>query len=423
MSQTRGLYWFRHDLRLTDMPALTALNNVASEITFVLSPLSHDYHWLTNENESDALVQTLSTGIAQRDFHDQCIEDLRHQLTLLGHTLITLQSNPVEEIKTLVTQLNITHIGCAEYAGANERRDLQQLKSALPNVTFFTQQAGLLFDHSDLPFEVNDIPLSFSKFRRVIEKHCKPRLPSPYFSQINNDLGGELEYLIAPPSQQFFGGEYAAKQQVDYYFMQSQLVANYKQTRNGLSGWDYSSKLSAWLATGCLSPRWVYKELVKFEQQYGANESTYWLYFELLWREYFHWLHCAYPNEWFRFTGIQGRQPSTHFNQASFTRWCKGETGYAIVDACMRQLNATGYMSNRGRQLVASCFVHELDLDWRYGAAYFEAKLIDYDVASNYGNWLYLAGVGTDPRGHRKFDLAKQAAQYDADGTFRQQWL
>jgi deoxyribodipyrimidine photo-lyase len=88
----------------------------------------------------------------------------------------------------------------------------------------------------------------------------------------------------------------------------------------------------------------------------------------------------------------------------------------------MKQLNVTGFMSNRGRQLAASCLVHELGLDWRYGAAYFEQQLIDFDVASNYANWQYLAGVGADPRGHRKFDLSKQTLQYDPEQTFIQYW-
>jgi deoxyribodipyrimidine photo-lyase len=88
----------------------------------------------------------------------------------------------------------------------------------------------------------------------------------------------------------------------------------------------------------------------------------------------------------------------------------------------MKQLNATGYMSNRGRQLVASCFVHELALDWRYGAAYMEQQLIDFDLGSNWGNWQYLAGVGADPRGHRQFDLAKQTQIYDPEQQFIQRW-
>jgi deoxyribodipyrimidine photo-lyase len=162
---------------------------------------------------------------------------------------------------------------------------------------------------------------------------------------------------------------------------------------------------------------------MRYEEQEGANDSTYWLFFELLWREYFHWYLVKHQARLFAFSGVKQIPPPTSFNQARFTRWCEGMTDYPIVNACMAQLNQTGYMSNRGRQIVASCLVHELALDWRYGAAYFEQQLIDYDVASNWGNWQYLAGVGADPRGHRRFDLHKQTEIYDPQGTFRQKWL
>ncbi len=88
----------------------------------------------------------------------------------------------------------------------------------------------------------------------------------------------------------------------------------------------------------------------------------------------------------------------------------------------MHQLVACGWMSNRGRQIAASCLVNEMQVDWRYGAAFFEKHLIDYDVANNYGNWQYIAGVGADPRGGRHFNLDKQAAMYDPDGEFTRRW-
>ena len=122
-------------------------------------------------------------------------------------------------------------------------------------------------------------------------------------------------------------------------------------------------------------------------------------------------------------TAVDGKQLNTKFDHHNFNNWVNGTTGYPIVDACMRQLKETGFMSNRGRQIVASCFVHELQQDWCYGAAYFEHQLVDFDVASNYGNWQYLAGVGSDPRGHRQFNLVKQAQHYDPDGSFVNAWL
>lgn len=210
--------------------------------------------------------------------------------------------------------------------------------------------------------------------------------------------------------------------QLNQYLFATDRVKTYKQTRNGLDGWEYSSKLSAWLANGSLSARQVYHQLKGYEAQRVSNESTYWLYFELLWREFFQWYLYRHRSELFRFSGVRGKRPLTTFLPMRFKSWCAGTTAYPIVNACMRQLNATGYMSNRGRQLVASCLVHELGVDWRFGAAYFEQQLIDFDVAANWGNWQYLAGVGADPRGHRRFDLEKQTRQYDPDGEFVNRW-
>jgi deoxyribodipyrimidine photo-lyase len=106
-----------------------------------------------------------------------------------------------------------------------------------------------------------------------------------------------------------------------------------------------------------------------------------------------------------------------------FEKWKNGNTGIDFVDANMIELKLTGFMSNRGRQNVASYLCHNLKLDWRYGAAYFEEQLIDYDVCSNWGNWMYVAGVGNDPRENRVFNMEKQAAMYDHDQSYRNLWL
>jgi deoxyribodipyrimidine photo-lyase len=185
---------------------------------------------------------------------------------------------------------------------------------------------------------------------------------------------------------------------------------------------DYSTKFSPWLAQGCLSARRIIHRLNQYEDEVVSNDSTYWIYFELLWREYFQWYAEKYGEQMIAFSGIKDRSPNTSFYPERFQKWCQGTTPYPIVNACMRQLKATGYMSNRGRQLVASCFVHELSLDWRYGAAYMEQQLVDFDLGSNWGNWQYLAGVGADPRGHRQFDLNKQTQIYDPKQQFINHW-
>jgi deoxyribodipyrimidine photo-lyase len=188
-------------------------------------------------------------------------------------------------------------------------------------------------------------------------------------------------------------------------------------------GIDFSSKLSAWLANGSISPRSVYQQLKNYEQKMGANQSTYWLFFELLWRDYFHFIMKKHGAQLFSKKGIQEEEYQWKREKDIFDLWCKGETGIPMIDANMRELNETGYMSNRGRQLVASFLTHDLEIDWRWGAYYFERQLVDYDVASNWGNWAYVAGVGNDPRNNRYFNILSQAKRYDNSGEYVRLWL
>jgi deoxyribodipyrimidine photo-lyase len=110
-------------------------------------------------------------------------------------------------------------------------------------------------------------------------------------------------------------------------------------------------------------------------------------------------------------------------NELLFKQWINGEIAEPFVNANMLELKLSGFMSNRGRQNVASYLIHDLGIDWRWGAAYFEMQLLDYDVSSNWGNWAYIAGVGNDPRPFRKFNIKKQQEQYDPDGMFTNYWL
>ena len=221
-------------------------------------------------------------------------------------------------------------------------------------------------------------------------------------------------------SPAFHGAERAALAHVADY-CQRGLPSTYKTTRNELMGVNYSTKWSPWLATGALSPRQAWSAIAAFEQTQGANESTYWICFELLWRDHFRWLHRKHGVRLYRPQGLTDLPAPAHHPRA-FQQWCQGETGQPFIDAAMRELALTGYLSNRMRQNVASYLIHDLQCDWRAGAAWFESQLIDFDVYSNQGNWLYLAGRGTDPRGSRRFNPAKQASDYDPAGTYTDLW-
>jgi deoxyribodipyrimidine photo-lyase len=196
----------------------------------------------------------------------------------------------------------------------------------------------------------------------------------------------------------------------------------YKQTRNALQGQHTSSHWSPWLATGAVSARRIWADLQAYEQHHGSNDGTYWLWFELLWRDNFRMLHLQHGPQLYAARGLSDLPRPPHFPK-DFQRWCSGQTGEPIVDAGMRELAATGFTSNRMRQIVASYLVHDLSCDWRAGAAWFESQLVDFDVSSNQGNWLYVSGRGTDPRVGRRFNPAKQTQDHDPQGRFRKVWL
>lgn len=223
------------------------------------------------------------------------------------------------------------------------------------------------------------------------------------------------------------GGETAAWARVQHYFGSTKSLSRYKETRNGMLGRDYSSKLSVYLAHGCITARQVMDAVKSYEKAEGANESTYWLIFELLWRDYMRFYSKKYGKKVFLLGGAQGPEGVAKWpwsrNAALFERWARGQTGYPLIDANMRELALTGFMSNRGRQIVASFLVRDLGLDWRLGAQHFEALLLDHDVCSNWGNWQYAAGVGADPREDRYFNPVKQGNDYDPQGAYVRAWL
>jgi len=220
------------------------------------------------------------------------------------------------------------------------------------------------------------------------------------------------------------GGETAALARLQDYFYTQRHLPNYKETRNGMLGSEFSTRFSPWLAVGALSPALIWQESLRYESNYGRNDGSEWLRFELLWREYFRLLSRRWGSRLFRAGGGgPGAHPNPRPAGLAFERWCNGQTGHPFIDAQMTELAATGWMSNRGRQVVASYLVHQLTVDWRAGAAWFEHHLIDYDVCSNYGNWTYVAGVGTDPRPNRVFNPDLQAKRYDPTGAYVRKWL
>lgn len=219
----------------------------------------------------------------------------------------------------------------------------------------------------------------------------------------------------------FRGGETAGLERLHGWMWDRDNLRQYFQTRNGMLGADYSSKFSPWLALGCLSPRTVYWSCKKYEEERVANKDTYWLVFELLWRDYFIFQAARMQGKLFRLHGEDLVSQEWIDDRVGLQAWKEGRTGWPLVDANMRELQATGFMSNRGRQNVASMLALDLRIDWRKGASHFEELLLDHTPMANSGNWAAAAGLG----GGRvnRFNLVKQAKDYDPQGEYLRTWL
>ncbi len=427
----RILVWFRKDLRVHDNEVLLEATKKGDAIlpVYCFDPR----HYGPSEYPAQ------KTGAIRAQFIIESVHDLKLSLQKLGGDLITVIGKPEEEIPKLAAQYQVSEVYHHREVAWEEKQVSDRVEEAL-----WKQQINLkhfightLYHKEHLPFPIKDIPDVFTNFRKKVERESFVR---PCFDLVQSikvpadmvcgsvpglsDLGYQAPERDERAVWRFKGGETEGLKRMHHYFWEADALRNYKETRNGLLGADYSSKFSPWIALGCLSPREVYWEVKKYESERIANDSTYWLVFELLWRDYFRFMFKKYGNKFFHKTGFKGQElPEAPNQQELFDRWKNGQTGIPFIDANMNELNATGFMSNRGRQNVASYLVKDLKVNWTWGAAYFEEKLIDYCPASNWGNWAYVAGVGNDPREDRYFNIAKQAQTYDPKGAYVACWL
>lgn len=420
---SRAIYWFRNDLRVEDNPAF----NKAIEMHEQLIPVYIlDKDWLDGSQFGIEKI-----GIHRLKFLLESIVDLKNKLQQLDSNLHFAIGDPIEEIAKVRKEFNCSNLYGQKASAYNEEQQENKLQTLMP-CTFLWGET--LYHLDDLDFSLEALPEVFTQFRKAVEKGSEVRKELDIPLKINSPEGIEthipsLEELgFGEPETderavvQFKGGATAGLERLQYYLWDKELLANYKQTRNGLIGGDYSSKFSPWLAHGCLSPRQIYWQIKKFEKYVRKNSSTYWLVFELLWRDYFHFVANKYGSKIYQRRGILGEDKIEWGTEKLFHLWRDGKTGEPFVDANMREMNATGFMSNRGRQNVASYLMHQMKIDWRLGAAYFEKMLIDYDPCSNYGNWIYIAGVGNDPRGGREFNISRQKEMYDPKGEYQKLW-
>ena len=421
----KSIYWFRKNLRLRDNPSLFNAINDNDEIIFIYIIDLQTY----NPNGLDIH----EIGDFRKKFMMESVLDLEKNLKSKKIHLHVFEGDKFKILEEIRSSHGIDTIYCSKEVGWYEEEDEKKLIDK--NFELIMSEDPHLIEERELPFNLDNLPLIFTPFRKKVEKNSKIRneikeLPTIKKAIVSTDLKFlskiEVNNIInhSNTAYPFEGGERNALERLKSYLWESHNIAKYKETRNGLIGTEYSSKFSAYLSTGSISPVTIYHEIKKFEREVKKNSSTYWLIFELMWREFFRYVTKKGKKNIFMINGINGNIFNRNFNSDIdlFKKWCNGETGQEFIDANMVELNSTGFMSNRGRQNVASFLINDLDLNWTWGAAYFESKLIDYDVASNWCNWMYMAGVGNNVR-NWAFNPTKQSDMYDKAGKFRSLWL
>lgn len=422
-----SLVWFRNDLRTLDN---SVLFNACKNSTKVIGIYCFDPKQFQVNRFGFKKTEKYRAKFLIETIHDLKQQLLNHNIDLLVY--YDCPENIIPEICNLHRIEDIY----LQNEWTQEEIDLEhKVKSKLTHINWHSIYNQFLYHPEDLNFQISNTPQVFTVFRKKLEKYVAIREAENIqpFSNENriknntktptlNDLGFD-DFETHPHSAfPFKGGETEALNRLEEYFFNTKKLGFYKKTRNGLIGTDYSSKFSSWLANGSISAPTIYWKVKQFETEYFKNESTYWLIFELIWRDYFKYVSLKHGNQIFKLEGILRKDYEWSANRIQIGKWINGETRSDFVNANMIELKETGWMSNRGRQNVASYFAKELELDWRIGASYFESILIDYDVHSNYGNWMYVAGVGNDPR-DRKFNVQLQAERYDANKKFRKLWL
>ncbi|WP_413576114.1 DASH family cryptochrome [Bdellovibrio sp. HCB290] len=381
----RALYWFRNDLRIHDNEALNWVCNNAQSALFVYSyPLNFS-----------------RAGKFRRKFLLESLASLERELEIRGHNLVITYSHPEEVLPTLIHKYKIDTLVFTEEHTPEEIREEKQVLSriVIDNIKSFDQRT--LLKKSVLPFAVHEVPNTMAEYQvllRDIEPEKVLQIPLIWPEPISTDefeldLLRELRMFITP--SRFTGGELQALTRLKEFIWDKDLLRSFKDPNSELMHFDDSSKFSPWLSNGSLSPRVIYWEVKNYEKDRSQSTSTQWMLLDLLRRDFFKYYAMKLGPFLFQADNNPAHQPlvDDRLQQELFKSWKVGNTGKDHVDGNMKELNETGFLPYRGRVEVANYLTETLSLDWRWGARYFEEMLIDYDAASNWGNWNYTIGV------------------------------
>ena len=396
------IFWFRRDLRLNDNCGLYhALNG-----EFPVLPL-----FIFDKSILDHLDDT---DDARVDFIYQNIAAVDTELRRKKSGILVRHGDPVEIFTKLISDLKVaavyTNHDYEPYAIARD----QQIQTLLEknNIKFNTYKDQVIFEKDEILNQQGKPYTVYTPFRRkwqetLVSGHVSP---FPSESRLNNLVTQAIELIPDLADIGFM------KSRVDFPSAEipESIINNYHNTRN-FPGMPGTSRLGIHLRFGTLSIR----TLVRLALE--VNET--WLS-ELIWREFFMMILYHFPHIVDKSFRSKYDQIMWRNDEHEFELWCQGKTGYPIVDAGMHELNQTGFMHNRVRMITASFLTKHLLIDWRWGERYFARKLLDYELASNNGNWQWAAGCGCDAAPYfRIFNPTKQMEKFDAGQTYINKWV
>jgi deoxyribodipyrimidine photo-lyase len=419
------LVWFRNDLRLHDNEVLVEAIAKSDEIlpVYCFDPRQFEF----------TIHNTIKTGALRAQFLIESVAALRSCLQKFGGDMLIFNGKPEEILPDLVNEYEIAEVYHHREVAGEETAVSTAVEDLLwkqkVNLKHFIGHT--LYNKEDLPFPIKDIPDVFTQFKKKTERDAlvKPCFLTPKtinFVKVNNwGVLPSLNELVineniknVTENIDFKGGEQEALKHLDDFLHVGEDIA---MSNASLKKGELVSKLSAWLALGCLSPREVYWKMKDAEANYGLKPYFNKIVLGILWRDYYRFMFKKYGSKFFKTEEFTNETTIIRLADSEVLHsWKTGTTGQPLVDTLMQELNNTGYINNISRQLVASYLVYELKVDWVFGAAYFEEKLIDYNPASNWGNWANVAGLGNDERLTNSFDFVKLLKIVDPKAVYAQ---
>jgi len=403
MKDTVNIFWFRRDLRLDD--------NVG-----FYNALKSEHPVLPIFIFDKEILEKLPKDDARLTFIYETLQKMRTKLEDKNTSSIAMfHGEPATIYKNLLAKYNIdTVFTNRDYEPYAKDRDdkIQQLLND-NNIKFKTFKDQVIFEQNEVTKKDGLPYVVYTPYMKVWKEQFKTHTLDFYYT--SSFLKNLIQDKELPNLTLSDIGFTKSNQKIKKHIVTPALIQNYEDTRN-FPAQDSTSKLGPHLRFGTVSIRKM------IEKAITEKNEIFWQ--ELIWREFFmqilwHFPHTSKNSFKAKYDRIDWRN-----NEAEFLKWCNGQTGYPLVDAGMRQLNETGFMHNRIRMLVGSFLCKHLLIDWRWGEAYFAEKLHDYEMASNIGNWQWVAGSGVDAAPYfRIFNPTTQIKKFDNDLAYIKKWV